>query len=194
MPTFTSSFSYSGNKCSQWVMDAKGPRQWMLREECAVHNFDDEAAAFLEELPQDQAMGYIARSVPVAPLCALYESFLKCLLGDDGHECLYGDDEREFRNLPDEDATDPLQASVLAVTIHESMPSIGDLRQHQRNDEDICKVVKYLESADKLPPEGKYRREAPFCFMHNGIVLYRTLVGDDESLCQAVLLPQSLAI
>ena len=28
--------------------------------------------------------------------------------------------------------------------------------------------------------------------MHNGIVLYRTLVGDDESLCQAILLPKAL--
>ena len=73
------------------------------------------------------------------------------------------------------------------------MPSIGDLRRHQRDDEDICKVVKYLESDGEVAPEGKYRREAPYCFMHNGIVLYRTLVGDDEPLCQAVLLPQSLA-
>ena len=64
-----------------------------------MHNFDDEAAAFLDELPQEQAMGYIARSVPVAPLCALYESFLKCLLGDD---------EQEFRSLPDEEATNTL--------------------------------------------------------------------------------------
>ena len=83
MPTLTSSFSYSGNKGNQWVMNAREPRQWTLREECAVHNFIDEATAFLEELPQGQAMGYIARSVPVAPLCALYESFLKCLSGDD---------------------------------------------------------------------------------------------------------------
>jgi hypothetical protein len=156
----------------------------MLREECAVHNFDDEAVAFLEELPQAQAMGYIARSVPVAPLCALYESFLKCLQGDD---------EQEYRDMPDDGTIDLLQAAVLAVTLHESMPSIDDLHRHQRDDEDICKVVKHLESDGKVPPEGKYRREAPYCFMHNGLVLYRTLVGDDQSLCQAVLLPQSLA-
>ena len=49
MPTFTSSFSYSGNKGSQWVMDERGLRQWMLREECAVHNFDDRATVFLEK-------------------------------------------------------------------------------------------------------------------------------------------------
>ena len=29
--------------------------------------------------------------------------------------------------------------------------------------------------------------------MHNGIVQYRTLVEDDESICHVVLLPQSLA-
>ena len=99
MSTFTSSFAYSGNKERQWAMDVRGPRQWMLREECAVHDFDDEAAVFLEELPQAQAMDYIARSEPVAPLCALYESFLKCLQGDNEQEC---------RNMPDDGTTDPL--------------------------------------------------------------------------------------
>ena len=44
--------------------------------------------------------------------------------------------------MPDDGAADPLQAAVLAVTLHEAMPSVDDLRQHQRNDEDICKVIK----------------------------------------------------
>ena len=32
MPTISSSFSYSGNKGSQWVLDSFGPRQWLLEE------------------------------------------------------------------------------------------------------------------------------------------------------------------
>ena len=60
MPTTTSGYTYGGNKGSQWVLDDLGPRQWTLQEECALHNIDDTAKAFLMTLPYDEALGYIA--------------------------------------------------------------------------------------------------------------------------------------
>jgi hypothetical protein len=86
MPTITSGYTYGGNKGSQWVLDDLGPRQWTLQEECALHNIDDTAKAFLMTLPYDEALGYIARSFPVAPLSAMYAEFEKCHSADDNKE------------------------------------------------------------------------------------------------------------
>lgn len=90
--------------------------------------FDEEATTFLEGMPQSKAMGYIARSIPLAPLCSLYQSFLKCLQGDD---------EQEIHQMANDGLADPLQAAVLAVTLYTSMPSVEELRECQRTDGDI---------------------------------------------------------
>ena len=75
MCTITGGVTYGGNRGSQWVCDALGPRQWTLQEECAIHNIDDTAKAFLMTLPPDKALGCIARSFPVAPLTSMYAQF-----------------------------------------------------------------------------------------------------------------------
>ena len=87
---------------------------------------------------------------------------------------------------------DQLQRSVMSVTIHQAMPSIEVLREEQHADAEICKVFAYHDNCRKKEAEGKYRREAPYTFLHDGVLFYRTLVGDDESLAQAVLLPEVL--
>jgi hypothetical protein len=71
MSTISEGDTYGGNRGSQWVCDALGPRQWTLPEECAIHYLDD------------KALGYIARSFPVAPLVSMYEQFEAAVRSDD---------------------------------------------------------------------------------------------------------------
>ena len=183
-PTFTSAYTFCGNKGSQWYLDAMGPRQLTLNEECDVHNFDCTSKAFLATLPKGTALGYVARSIPVAPLASLYECFL---------HCLQGDDEAAFKPLQcDHEALDPHQTAVLSLKIWQAMPSLDEFRAAQHSDPDIAPLFKYHSGDRKAVIPPKYQRELPHTVVQDGVIYYRTLLGDDESLVQAVLLPAAL--
>jgi site-specific DNA-cytosine methylase len=183
-PTFTSAYTFSGNKGSQWYLDAWGPRQLTLNEECDVHNFDDTAKAFLATLSHKDALGYIARSIPVAPLASMYERFLACLQGDDN---------APFKPMPcDYDTEDPHQTAILAMRVWQAMPSLDEFRAAQQADPDIAPLFKYHQGDRKVAIPSTYQRELPHTVVQDGIIYYRTLLGDDESLVQAVLLPKAL--
>jgi hypothetical protein len=73
-------------------------------------------------------------------------------------------------------------------------PLLDEVRRQQLLDPDIAPLFKYHENnKDKSDLSGsKYHREAPITLGDNGILYYRTLIGDDDTLAHAQLLPDSL--
>ena len=194
MPTITSGYTYGGNKGSQWVQDSKGPRQWTLTEECDLHNFDEIAKAKLHSMPYSDALGYIARSFPVAPLQALYAQFEVCLKSDQGKE--HRGLTIEERSSKKEHTAMGATYSVLGNAVHASMPTVEQFKTAQGLEPDISAVRDYLTNGkdmDELKRKGtKYLREAPFTFLDNGVVYYRNLLGSEQHLENVVLLPKAL--
>ena len=58
MPTITSGYTYGGNRGSQWVMDAKGPRQWTLDEEAEIEVKSTAPDPVLQPADQEQHSDY----------------------------------------------------------------------------------------------------------------------------------------
>ena len=169
MPTITSGYTYQGNKGSQWVLDGKGARQWTLGEECDIHNFDDEAKNALHQMPAKDALGYIARSFPVAPLAKLYQEFDRMLTIDDKNDSklrmqVDKPEPKGVHHEPDakgestdEGKSDYSQSvgsaswnatiyTVLGNAVHAYMPTVDELRTAQSLDPNIATVRKYLKS------------------------------------------------
>ena len=87
-----------------------------------------------------------------------------------------------------------IYATTLASKVHQSMPLLDEVCRYQLLDTDIAPLFKYHENnKDKSCLSGsKYHREAPFTLVDNAILYYRTLIGDDDTLAHAQLLPDSL--
>ena len=134
VPTITSGYTFGGNKGTQWIMDNLGPRQWTLDEECDLHNLDSTAKAYLHTRKYADALGYIARSFPVAPLVEMYAEFERCLRSDE---------RKDFLVLPV--VSLPTQYTTLGMQVHATMPPLEEVRRQQLLDPDIRPLFKYHE-------------------------------------------------
>ena len=188
MPTITSGCTYGGNKGSQWVMDDVGPRQWTLGEECDLHNFDDTAKAHLLQLPYEKALGYIARSFPVAPLMALYASFQASLDAESE-----SNPPQASYQVTEEHA---IFAEAVARDLFATMPSLDEMREMQQLDTNIQPLFEYHKRGKDAKfiaaAETTYKREAPFTLLEDGVLYFRNLIGTEKTLAHAVLLPSCL--
>ena len=166
------------------MCDSIGPRKWALLEECKIHNYDSTAIAFLHNhVSKEAAMKYVARGLPVAPLSKIYHGLLKCLQDDNS---------RPFTTMQRQQLFSSAACRVLATQIHQVMPSLNNIRVAQLADPHINDLHTFHRTGKKKEVTSLYSREAPFTVLHDGVIFYRTLVGDDENLAQAIILPESL--
>ena len=76
------------------------------------------------------------------------------------------------------------------------MPPLAEIRQQQMLDPDIAPLFKYHALGKKHEyldtAKTKYRREAPFTLLNNGILYCRALIGFDDTIAHSLLLPDCL--
>ena len=210
MPPITPQWQWGGNKGSQWVMDENGARQWTVSEECDLHNYDEHAKAWLMNMSAERALGYIARGTPVGTLKAIYRQFATVLANDTTSTTSGTTNATKAPStvLAIEDAVyvSPTTAKdkdevmttddykTVGHSIAYAMPHLGEIQAQQQAEDDIREVYDWLKADrdPKLRPRGKYSRESGAMHLHDGTVFYRTMLGDDEVLCHAILLPMAL--
>ena len=179
LPTITTHFSWAGSNGGQWICDEIGARRLTINEMARAHNFDDKGLAFLSNMSQKQAQGFVGRSLPAAFLAKLYRNMQTFLQKATANEAA------------------PLKRVqfVQPTFVNIEFPEVAELRTAQRADKDIAPLIAYLEAGKdetELPIAGRYARLAKYMHMHKELVFYREEIGSGEVLTDAVLVPQTL--
>jgi hypothetical protein len=136
LPTITSHYGWGSTNGAQWILDVKGPRQLSIIEQAKAHNFSSQGIAWLLNMSKQQAQGYLARSIPVAFLSRLFESFLATLrqaVGRANRPIRFPED------LPC--ALEQLSSRCASLKISTSFPTLEEIIQQQHDEEDIEEVI-----------------------------------------------------
>ena len=181
---------YSRINGGQWALDEIGPRKLTIREQARVHNPDSDGLAFLVNQRSFKAQGYIARSTPVAFMSALYESMLESLR----HQAKALTSKELLASSEFEATLERIAVHALGADIVSTFPTLDELAEAQHEDEQVEPLFAYLESdkSEGLLPQGPYAKIAPYLLLNRGVIFYRDLLGDNEILTDAVLVPEAL--
>ena len=166
-----------------------GPRKWSRFEEFELYTLDDDTKAYLLTIAYPAALKALSRTFPAAPTVDIYDEVALCLRSV--VEAALAKTNSSLNTLPAEHA---ILATALPIAMYMSAPSLAEVRAAKHADPLISPLFDYHANNrnEDLMGNSKYLREAPFTTIDNGVIYYRALIGTDDTLAHAVLLPITL--